>query len=144
MLRCRALRKPLLQKVDCVQLPVPDLDAAIAFYRDRLGHELIWRSATQAGLRLPQSEGEIVLQTERPNAEVDWKVDSADQAAADFVRAGGTVAEPPFDIPIGRCAAVCDPWGNRLVLLDFSKGTYRTDSEGNIIGLNKPPPAGGG
>jgi predicted enzyme related to lactoylglutathione lyase len=136
--------KPLLQKVDCVGFPVPDLDAALDFYRGRLGHELIWRSATQAGLRLPQSDSEIVLQTERPETEVDWLVDSADRAAEEFVRAGGTVAEPPFDIPVGRCAVVCDPWGNRLVLLDLTKGTYRTDSEGHIMGLNKPQPPGGG
>lgn len=138
------MRQPLLQKVDCVGFSVPDLEAALDFYRGRLGHELVWRSATQAGLRLPRSDTEILLQTERPNAEVDWLVESADRAAAEFVQAGGTLVEPPFDIPVGRCAVVCDPWGNRLVLLDLSKGTYRTDSEGNIIGLNKPPPAGGG
>jgi predicted enzyme related to lactoylglutathione lyase len=129
--------KPLLLKTDCVEFPVPDLDAAIGFYRDRLGHELIWRSATQAGLRMPQSDCEILLQTERPEGNVDWKVESADRAVEEFVRAGGTVEAPPFDIPIGRCAVVRDPWGNRLVLLDFSKGSYVTDSQGNIIGLKK-------
>ncbi len=130
--------KSLMLKPDCVQFPVPDLEAALGFYRDRLGHELIWRSATQAGLRLPQSDCEIVLQTERPEGEVDWKVESADRAAEDFVRAGGSVVEPPFDIPIGRCAVVRDPWGNNLVLLDFSKGSYLTDPQGNIIGHGKP------
>jgi predicted enzyme related to lactoylglutathione lyase len=130
--------KSLMLKPDCVQFPVPDLEAALGFYRDRLGHELIWRSATQAGLRLPQSDCEIVLQTERPEGEVDWKVESADRAVEDFVRAGGSVVEPPFDIPIGRCAVVRDPWGNNLVLLDFSKGAYLTDPQGNIIGHSKP------
>ena len=130
--------EPLLQKIDCVRLPVPDLDAALAFYRGRLGHELIWRSATAAGLRLPQSDCELVLQTERPEGEVDWKVDSADEAVEFFAHAGGTVIEPPFDIPIGRCAVVRDPWGNQLVLLDSSKGTFVTDSQGNITGLSKP------
>jgi predicted enzyme related to lactoylglutathione lyase len=129
--------KPLLLKTDCVEFPVPDLEAAIGFYRDRLGHELIWRSATQAGLRLPQSDCEILLQTERPEGSVDWKVDSAEQAVEDFVRAGGAVVVPPFDIPIGRCAVVRDPWGNKLVLLDFSKGSYVTDSQGNILGVKK-------
>ena len=136
--------KPLLQKVDCVEIPVPDLEAALEFYRAKLGHELIWRSPTQAGLRLPHSDSEILLQTERPDPEVDWLVESADRAAEDFARAGGTVVEPPFDIPVGRCAVVRDPWGNRLVLLDLSRGTYRTDPQGNIIGLDKPPPLHGG
>lgn len=31
----------LLRTVDGVRLPVPDLEAGLAFYRDRLGHELI-------------------------------------------------------------------------------------------------------
>ena len=42
----------LLLAVDSVQIPVPDLDAALAFYRDRLGHELLWRTATAAAVRL--------------------------------------------------------------------------------------------
>ena len=44
---------PLVQKVDCVRLCVPDLEAGLAFYRDRLGHPLIWRMGEGAGLRIP-------------------------------------------------------------------------------------------
>jgi catechol 2,3-dioxygenase-like lactoylglutathione lyase family enzyme len=130
--------KPLLRKLDCIRLPVPDLEAGLGFYRDRLGHELLWRSSTSAALRLPDSDCELILFTEGVEAEVDWKVDSAEEAAGEFVRAGGSVVEPPFDIPVGRCAVVRDPWGNDFVLLDLSKGTFRTDCDGNITGLNKP------
>ena len=59
----RLTMDPLLRKVDCVQIPVPDLDG-LRFYRDGLGLELKWRHATQAGLRLGDTE--LVLQTERP------------------------------------------------------------------------------
>ena len=54
---------PVLRMVDAVTVPVPDLDQGLAFYRDRLGHDLIWRNdeVGQAGLRLPDSETEIVL-----------------------------------------------------------------------------------
>jgi lactoylglutathione lyase len=130
--------KPLLQKLDCIRLPVPDLDAALDFYRGRLGHKLLWRSANAAGLRLPQSDCELVLYTDGSKEEVDWKVESTESAVEFFVRAGGAVIEPPFDIPIGRCAVVRDPWGNHLVLLDWSKGTFITDPDGIIIGQNKP------
>jgi predicted enzyme related to lactoylglutathione lyase len=125
---------PLISKVDCVQVPVSDLDAALAFYRDGLGHELIWRTETSAGLRLPESEAELVLQTERPQFEPNFKVASADAAAERFTQAGGSVVAGPFDIRIGRCAVVCDPWGNHLVLLDTSKGFLVTDTGGNVIG----------
>ena len=62
-------RRPLIQRIDCISLPVADLDEALAFYRDRLGHELIWRSETQAGLRLPETDAELVVHVEpRPCA----------------------------------------------------------------------------
>ena len=41
----------------------------------------------------------------------------------------------PEDIPVGRMAVVSDPFGNPLVLLDLSKGTFRTDHDGNVTGV---------
>ena len=130
--------KPLIRKVDCLRLYVPDLEEGLAFYRARLGHELIWRSATAAGLRLPDTDAELVIQTEEQRQEIDLLVDSADEATAFFEQAGGKVIVSPFDIQIGRCAVVEDPWSNPLVLLDLSKGLLATDSEGNIIGNVEP------
>lgn len=125
---------PLLRKVDCIRLYVPDLEAGLVFYRGKLGHQLIWRTATAAGLRLPETDAELVIQTEEQRQEVDFLVDSAD-ATAEFVQqAGGKVIVPPFDIQVGRCVVVEDPWGNPLVLLDISKGLLDTDSEGNVVG----------
>ena len=129
-----AKERPLVQKMDCVRLYVPDLEAGLAFYRDRLGHELVWRTAEAAGLRLGESDTEIVLHTEPGPPEIDLMVDSADQAAVRFAAAGGKVVVPPFDIQIGRAVVVQDPWGNQVVLLDASKGLLATDAEGNVIG----------
>ena len=124
----------LMQKIDCVRLYVSDLDEGLAFYCDKLGHELTWRTADQIGLRIPGSEAEIVLHSQPQPPEIDFTVESADGAAARFEKAGGTIVVPPFDIQIGRCAVVQDPWGNQFVLLDSSKGTLVTDDEGNVIG----------
>ena len=124
---------PLFRKVDCLSLPVPDLDAALDFYRDRLGHELIWRTPEAAGLRLPESDAELVLHTEHRPAETDLLVRSVPAAAERFRAAGGAVVHGPFDIRVGRCVVVEDPWGNRLVLLDLSRGPLRTDEKGNVI-----------
>lgn len=129
---------PLLRKVDCVRLYVPDLEAGLSFYRDQLGHELIWRTETAAGLHLPESDAELVIQTEDQRQEVDLLVDSADKSALLIEKAGGKVIVPPFDIQIGRCVVVEDPWGNPLVLLDMSKGPLQTDANGNVIGNLKP------
>jgi catechol 2,3-dioxygenase-like lactoylglutathione lyase family enzyme len=130
--------KPLLRKVDCVRLYVPDLEAGLAFYRDQLGHQLIWRTESAIGLRLPNSDAELVLQTEERRQEVDFLVDSADAAATFIEQSGGKIIVPPFDIQIGRCVVVEDPWENPLVLLDTSKGLLKTDSDGNIVGNVDP------
>src|SRR5215210_4142374 len=115
----RQLGKPYIRKVDSLQIPVPDLEAGLAFYRDRLGHDLIWRTPTAAGLRMPDTDAELVLQTERPELEVNLLVESAHAAAAAIEEAGGSIVVPVFDIQIGACVVVHDPWGNRLVLLDM-------------------------
>ncbi len=128
------MNQPLLKKVDCIMIYVPDLDEGIAFYRDRLGHPLIWRIPDAAGLKMPDTDTEIVLQCGQKGMEVDFLVPSADEAADEFVKAGGTVVVPPFDIHIGRCVVVQDPWGHAFVMLDMSKGRLITDEEGNVIG----------
>ncbi len=125
---------PLIQSVDGVQFYVPDLDAGVRFYRDLLGHELIWRSETTVGFRMPDSEAEIVIQNEREYQETDLKVDSADEAAQRIEASGGRVVAGPFDIAIGRAVIVEDPWGNRMVMLDNSKGRLLTDGEDNVTG----------
>src|SRR5258708_6090033 len=129
----REVAVPLFRKIDSLQLPVGDLEAGLAFYRDRLGHALIWRTETAAGLRMPDTDAEIVLQTERPAVETDLLVTSADEAAAEIARAGGRVLVQPFDIPIGRCAVAQDPWGNALVVLDASKGLLMTGADGVVL-----------
>ena len=34
---------------------------------------------------------------------------------------------------MGKCVVVEDPWGNRLVLLDSSKGLLKTDDKGYVV-----------
>ena len=123
----------LFRKIDCHSIPVADLDAALAFYRDRLGHELIWRDDSAAGLRLPDSDAELVLHMDDRLMETDFSVASVPAAISRFVEAGGKVIAGPFEIRIGLCAVIEDPWQNRLVILDASKGSLRTDAEGNVI-----------
>jgi predicted enzyme related to lactoylglutathione lyase len=133
-------RSPLIRKVDAVTVPVPDLDSGLRFYRDRLGHELLWRNDElgQAGLALPDTDTEIVLSTGLDLAPA-WLVASADEAAADVVAAGGRMVAEPADIPVGRVAVVADPFGNPLVLVDLSKGRYVTDETGTVTGVSPSP-----
>ncbi len=124
---------PLFRKIDCLSIPVPDLDAALAFYSGKLGHELIWRGRKAAGLRLPGSNAELVLHTDDRSMETDLAVESVPEALARFTAAGGKVLAGPFEIQIGLCAVVSDPWGNALVILDASKGTLQVDENKRVI-----------
>ena len=131
---------PLLRLVDAVTIPVPDLDDGLRFYCDRLGHQLLWRNDAvgQAGLVLPDSATEIVLATQVEYAP-SWLVTSLDEALDRITVAGGRVVDRPRDIPVGRLAVVADPFGNRLVLLDLSRGRYVTGADHQVVGVEEPP-----
>ncbi len=128
-------RTPLLRAVDCITVPVPDLDSGLAFYRDALGHRLLWRNneVGQAAVALPEADTELVLTTGQ-NYAPGWLVASADEAAEAIRCAGGRIVTQPCDIPVGRLAVTADPFGNVLVLLDLSKGHYLTDATGTVTG----------
>jgi hypothetical protein len=84
-----------------------------------------WRNGLQVGLGLPETETEIVLASgsELPaGASVHYLVDDV-LAAVDYLAARGChILVAPFEIAIGRCAVVTDPFGNTLSLLDMTKG----------------------
>ena len=131
------MKKPLIKKIDCVLFYVSDLESGIKFYR-ALGHCLKWRTDDSAGFQMPETDAEIVIQTNRREQETDLLVDSVDAAVKRIVDAGARLVVPPFEIQVGKCAVIIDPWGNKLVLLDLSKGTLRTDSSGRVVGHMNP------
>jgi catechol 2,3-dioxygenase-like lactoylglutathione lyase family enzyme len=124
----------LLLGVDAVVLRVPDLDAGLAFYCDGLGHELLWRTESMAGLRMAASGTELVLALDR-DPETDMLVESVENAVRAFVDRGGSLVSGPQDIPVGKVAVVRDPFGNELVLVDLSKGRYAVDDQGRVMGI---------
>jgi len=133
--------KPLFRKLDNHVLRVADLDAAISFYRDKLGHRLLWRSEEAAGFALPETDAELVVHL-HIGPETDIVVEDVEAAFATFLSAGGEAIQHPFDIAIGRCARLRDPFGNPLVMLDRSKGKLTTDAEGRVTGIEPLPSSG--
>ena len=125
----------MFQKVDCIRVHVPSIESALKFYRDELGLELVWkRGSSEVGLKMGDSDTELVLVAKNlKGAEVDLLVKSADLVSKTFEELGGNVIVPPFDIAVGRCAVVQDPWENDFVVLDMSKGPLKTNSKGDVI-----------
>lgn len=129
-------KRILFEDVDCVHLRVSDLEEGLAFYRDGLGMKLLWRTDVACGLGTEKGSTEIVLSTE-DLVMVDMRVGEVEKVLEKFVEAGGEVEEGPFDIDIGKCAVVSDPWNNKYCLLDATKGTYDTSDDGNVMGVSK-------
>ncbi len=120
-----------LKRVDCVMFRVADVDAALAFYRDVMGLEPLWREPDggMAGLAFPEtatagSRTELVLHNKPhiPPLDVNYTVEDVPAAVAELVAAGCRVIAGPFPIAIGNCAVIADPFGNPLTLVDTTRG----------------------
>ena len=123
----------IFEKVDCVMVKVDNLAKGMDFYHRALGHEILWKTETAAGLKFPNSNAELVLSTEN-GPEVDLKVQDTREAFDQLVRAGAKPIARPFEIAIGYCAVLEDPWGNTITILDTAKGLLKVDSQKNVVG----------
>lgn len=112
-----------LRKIDCVMVRVPDLAAATAFYTRACGLRALWRDESSVGMGLPDTDAEVVLHTMDLPSEwnVYYLVDDVLATVCDW-RQGGRVVREPFEIEIGWCAVLADPFGNPVGILDLSKG----------------------
>jgi lactoylglutathione lyase len=126
----------MFENIDCIMFYVPSLDEGIKYYHEKLGLKIAWKSPGSAGLLMNDNKTEIVIQNSERKVETDVKVKSVLEVVERIQKAGGNVVVEPFDIRIGKCAVIEDPWKNKMVILDATKGTFRTDKEGNIIGQN--------
>jgi predicted enzyme related to lactoylglutathione lyase len=127
---------PLFKKLDSIHVDVPDLEAGLEFYRDKLGLALIWWGETSAGLKLGDEGGELVIDVKPLEWKTDLLVDSVSEATQRFKESGGSVWHGPFEIPIGQVAVVRDLWGNEYTLLDQNKGTFDVDADRNVTGVS--------
>lgn len=84
---------------------------------------------------MPDSETDLVLRTDNRQTETELKVAPVPEAVKTFTHAGGRLVRGPFEIPIELFAVVSDPWENRLVMLNNSKGLLQVDENRNFIGV---------
>ncbi len=115
----------MLRKIDCVMVRVDDIEAAAAYYAEVFGLCPQWSGDDSIGLVFPESDAEIVLHND-PNmpssVEVHYLADDVVASVADYAAKGCRVLVEPFDITIGKCAVIQDPFGTRLCILDMTKG----------------------
>ncbi len=123
---------PVLKKINAVLVKVPSIQEGLDFYREQLGLPAFWKKDTIASVHL--GDGQLVMSTTL-DPETNILVESVEHAAAVFEKAGGKVVSPPEDIDVGKLVVVQDAFGNRLTLVDFSKGFYKIDESKNVVGL---------
>ncbi len=116
----------MLRKIDCVMVRVDDIEAAATYYAEVFGLHPQWSGDDSIGLVFPESDAEIVLHND-PNipssVEVHYLVDDVIASVAEYTVQGCHILVEPFDITIGKCAVIQDPFGIRLCILDMTKGS---------------------
>ena len=115
----------MLRKIDCIMIHVDDIQAAATYYADVFGLHPQWSGDDAIGLVFPESDAEIVLHNDPDipsSVEVNYLVDDVVVAAAHYEAQGCSILVAPFDITIGKCAVIRDPFGTRLCILDLTKG----------------------
>jgi len=115
----------MLRKIDCVMIRVDNVEEAAAYYAEVFGLRPNWSGDGTIGLVFPETDAEIVLHN-NPNipssVEVHYLVDDVVTVVADYVAKGCQLLVEPFDITIGKCAVIKDPFGTRMCILDMTKG----------------------
>ncbi|MDJ0979190.1 MAG: VOC family protein [Erythrobacter sp.] len=118
-----------------VTLVVPDYEAGIAFYRDKLGFDLVHDTELGGGKRwvmvAPDSGAQLLLaqaSDEKQRAAIGNQTggrvsfflhtDNFADTHARFTAAGVTFLESPRTEPYGTVAVFSDPFGNRWDLIE--------------------------
>jgi catechol 2,3-dioxygenase-like lactoylglutathione lyase family enzyme len=112
----------MIRRVDRILLRVPQLKAAVGYYRDVLGMTLTREDARIATLRLGDDSAEIVLHADPdlPEQGVYFLVDDVRDTYRRRDELRLTFLSPPVQVSRGYTAAVRDPFGTVLHLLDRS------------------------
>lgn len=110
----------MLRNVDRIVLRVPGLPAAVAYYRDILGLQLIRQEARHATFRIGTGGTELLIHTDAdlPGEAVYYLVDDVRAMYEKRAELRLTFVSPPKQAARGYRATVRDPFGTVLLLID--------------------------
>lgn len=112
----------MLRKIDRMLLRVPNVEAAVRYYRDTVGLTVLRHDARIANLKLADSDVELVLHADAdlPDQAVYYLVDDVRDLHRRRAELRLTFVNAPTPVSRGYSATVKDPFGNVLLLLDRS------------------------
>jgi catechol 2,3-dioxygenase-like lactoylglutathione lyase family enzyme len=110
----------MLRRIDRLILPVPALPGAVRYYRDVLGLSLLRQEKQRASFLMADGITELVLRadSDQSGEEVYYLVDNVRDLYARREQLQLKFVRPPRQATQGYAAAVKDPFGNVLLLLD--------------------------
>ena len=122
--------------LDYLYGPAPNIDAAVAYYTEQLGGELVWKidafDTWVAAVRLTAS-GPIVLLAAHLHGNTPiliYRVDHLESTVAALHARGWKAESGPFEIPNGPCYTFRDPEGLRLAIYE----NQRPDAVKQFVG----------
>lgn len=127
----------MLRKIDRILLRVPSLNSAVAYYRDVLKMSLLRQDGRVASFRLGEG-AELVLHSDAdlPADATVYRVDDVRELYRRRDELRLTFAQQPTQATRGYRAAVKDPFGNVLLLIDRANDAQgsRTVEDGKPAG----------
>ena len=112
------------ESLDYLYLPAPEIDAAVAFYANVLGGELLWKiregSTCVAAVRLTADGPALVLTNHlRPgDGLLIYRVENLAATRQALVERGWSAEADSIELPQGPCLVFRDPAGQRLAIYE--------------------------
>ncbi len=115
----------MLRRIDRILLSVPALGSAVVYYRDTLGLKLLRQDKQAASFLMSDGATELVLRSDpdQTSGEVYYLVDDVRLLYDRREELKLSFVHPPRAVSRGYTAAVRDPFGNVLLLLDRTTET---------------------
>ena len=110
----------MLRKIDRILLRIPSLPAAVRYYTQVLGLQLLKEDHRLASLKFPDSDTELILHTDPdlPAEATYYRVDDVRDFYARRAELKMAFVSPPSQASRGWRATVKDPFGNVLLIID--------------------------
>jgi len=126
----------MLLRIDRVMLRVPNVPAAVKYYCDVMGMKVVKEQKGVAALRFAQGEGEMVLHEnpDLPSGEVYYLVDDVRELFERRRELELNFVQSPKAAGRGYRAAIRDPYGNVMIIVDRTSGGGEAVEDGKAPG----------
>jgi catechol 2,3-dioxygenase-like lactoylglutathione lyase family enzyme len=126
----------MLLRIDRVMVRVPNVGAAVRYYCEVMGMKLIKEQKGAAALRFAHGEGEMVLHDDPdlPTGEIYYLVDDVRELFEKRAELKVNFLQPPKVAGRGYRAAIRDPYGNVMIVVDRTSGGGETVEDGKAPG----------